>query len=72
MVAARPDKQQAAAEAPVENGRPDLASMTALLAARWKQGKTPVSEPAKAGQIRTFRVAALDAAAKRIELELLT
>jgi len=46
--------------------------MTALLAARWKQGKTPVSEPAKAGQIRTFRVAALDAAAKRIELELLT
>ncbi|MBM4041670.1 MAG: S1 RNA-binding domain-containing protein, partial [Planctomycetes bacterium] len=63
-------KQQGAAEAAVENGRPDLASMTALLAARWKQGKTTVAEPAKAGQIRTFRVAALDASAKRIELEL--
>jgi small subunit ribosomal protein S1 len=63
-------KQQAGAEAAVENGRPDLASMTAMLSARWKQGKTTVAEPAKAGQIRTFRVAALDASGKRIELEL--
>jgi len=63
-------KQQAGAEAAAEEGRPDLASMTALLAARWKQGQTSVAEPAKAGQIRTFRVAALDASAKRIELEL--
>ncbi len=53
----------------VEEGRPDLAWMTALLAARWKQGKATVAEPARAGQIRTFRVSALDAAAKRIEME---
>jgi len=64
-------KQQAGVEAAQENGGPDLASMTALLAARWKQGKASVAEPARAGQIRSFRVAALDAAAKRIELELL-
>jgi small subunit ribosomal protein S1 len=63
-------KQQASVAAAVEEGRPDLASMTALLSARWKQGKATVAEPAKAGQIRSFRVSALDAAAKRIELEL--
>jgi len=44
--------------------------MTALLAARWKQGKTSVAEPARSGQIRTFRISALDASGKRIELEL--
>lgn len=63
-------QQQARVEAAVEEGRPDLASMTARLAARWKQGKATVAEPAKAGQIRSFRVAGLDAGAKRIELEL--
>ncbi len=63
-------KQQARVEAVVEEKRPDLASMTALLAARWKQGKITVAEPARAGQIRSFGVAALGPSAKRIELEL--
>ncbi len=64
-------KQQGRVEAAVEEGRPELASMTALLGARWKQGEATVAEPARAGQLRSFRVAALDAAAKRIGIELL-
>ena len=53
-----------------EPGRPDLASLTAMLSARWRQGKAAATESIRAGQIRSFRVAALDAPAKRIELEL--
>jgi len=50
----------------------DLSSMTALLAARWKGGggASSGSEPIKAGQIRSFKITSLDAAAKKIELEL--
>ncbi|MGC9970442.1 MAG: 30S ribosomal protein S1 [Bryobacteraceae bacterium] len=52
----------------------DVSSLSAMLAAKWKQGKTvnaePGREPARAGQIRSFRVTALDPAQKRIELEL--
>lgn len=53
-----------------EPGRADLASLSAMLSARWRQGKAAAPEPIRAGQIRSFRVAALDARAKRIELEL--
>jgi len=63
-------KQQAGVEAAADTERSDLASMTARLAARWRQGKAAPPEPVRAGQIRSFRVSALDAAAKRIELEL--
>jgi len=51
----------------------DLSSLTSMLQARWKGGTTaaaPKAEPAKTGQIRSFRIAKLDTAAKRIELEL--
>jgi len=51
----------------------DLSSLTSMLQARWKGGATaaaPKAEPAKTGQIRSFRIAKLDTAAKRIELEL--
>jgi small subunit ribosomal protein S1 len=51
----------------------DLSSLTSMLSARWKQGG--VSDHVKpdalrAGQIRSFRICRLDAAAKQIELEL--
>jgi small subunit ribosomal protein S1 len=51
----------------------DLSSLSSMLQARWKGG-TSTSGNAKdqgvaAGQIRSFRIAKLDAAAKRIELE---
>jgi small subunit ribosomal protein S1 len=64
-----------AAEAPkVQPGKADMSSLSAMLNAKWKGG--PVSnqaakpEAARAGQIRSFRIVKLDAAAKKIELEL--
>ena len=52
----------------------DLSSLTAMLSAKWKQGGTSPEaakrEPIRAGQIRGFRIAAIDPATKTIELEL--
>ena len=51
----------------------DLSSLTAMLSAKWKQGSSSSAarvEPARAGQIRSFRVVKIDASAKKIELEL--
>jgi small subunit ribosomal protein S1 len=52
----------------------DVSSLSAMLAAKWKQGKAANAEssrePVHAGQIRSFRITGLDAAQKRIELEL--
>ena len=51
----------------------DLSSLTSMLEAKWKGGQatgTPRREPVRAGQIRSFRIVKLDAAGKRIELEL--
>ena len=59
---------------PTESPKPDLASLTAMLSARWKQGSGSAAsgsrEPLRAGQIRTFRISHLDPAGKQIELEL--
>jgi small subunit ribosomal protein S1 len=53
-------------------GKADLSSLSSLLAARWK-GSAPAPgtgpEPLQPGQIRTFKIVALDAAAKRIVVE---
>ncbi len=58
------------AEAPSAT-RTDLASLTAMLSNRWKSGgSSGKSEPARAGQIRSFRIATLDPSSKTIELEL--
>jgi small subunit ribosomal protein S1 len=51
----------------------DLSSLTSMLEAKWKGGQAtgaPRREPVRAGQIRSFRIVKLDAAGKRIELEL--
>jgi small subunit ribosomal protein S1 len=62
-----------AAEESAEPGKADLSSLTSMLQARWK-GAAPATaakhEGLKAGQIRSFRIAKLDAGAKKIELEL--
>jgi small subunit ribosomal protein S1 len=52
--------------------RPDLASLTEMLANRWKGGGAAAGkdEPLRTGQIRSFRITAMDAGAKSIELEL--
>jgi small subunit ribosomal protein S1 len=58
---------------PPSPAKPDLSSLGSMLQARWKAG--PPADEAKpealrAGQVRKFRIAKLDAAAKKIELEL--
>jgi small subunit ribosomal protein S1 len=51
----------------------DLAALTAMLSAKWKQGGAVASASAqglRGGQVRTFRITLLDPASKRIEVEL--
>jgi small subunit ribosomal protein S1 len=51
----------------------DLRSLSSMLTARWKGGSTVATsrpEPARVGQIRSFKIAHIDRAAKRIELAL--
>jgi small subunit ribosomal protein S1 len=60
------------APAPSQSAKPDLSSLGSMLQARWKTG--PADNEAKpealqVGQVRKFRIANLDAAAKKIELE---
>jgi small subunit ribosomal protein S1 len=53
--------------------KPDLSSLGSMLQARWKSGRPEDEakpEAMRAGQIRKFRIAKLDAAAKKIDLEL--
>ncbi len=65
-------KQDSSAPSTTAPAKADLSSLSSMLQARWKGGGGggPVKpEAAKAGEIRSFRIAKLDAAAKRIELE---
>jgi small subunit ribosomal protein S1 len=50
----------------------DISSLTAMLAARWKTGpaESGAGEGLRAGQIRSFRITSIDAAQKKIEVEL--
>jgi len=51
----------------------DISTLSKMLAARWKQGASPVSasvEAPRAGQIRSLRITGIDPAQKKIELEL--
>lgn len=50
----------------------DVSSLSAMLAAKWKQGGPAgvAKEVARAGQVRSFRISNLDAAKRLIELEL--
>jgi small subunit ribosomal protein S1 len=54
------------------SGKADLSSLSSMLQARWKTGAgAPVkAEPARAGQVRSFRITKIDRTAKKIELEL--
>jgi small subunit ribosomal protein S1 len=51
----------------------DLASLSSMLKARWKGGPAAgpsKAEPARTGQVHSFRITRLDSASKKIELEL--
>lgn len=59
-------------EKPAES-KADLSSLSSMLAAKWKGGQAggvARREPARAGQIRSFRIVKLDAGAKKIEVEI--
>ncbi|MDR3703534.1 MAG: 30S ribosomal protein S1 [Candidatus Sulfopaludibacter sp.] len=63
-----PEREEKAAETKV-----DLSSLSTMLQSKWKGGQGgggSKREPARAGQIRSFRIVKLDPAAKKIELEL--
>jgi len=69
----RMEGESAEPEQAASEGKPDLSSSISLLAAKWKGGDASGKgkrEPARSGQIRSFRIVKLDAAAKRIEVEL--
>jgi len=53
-----------------QGNRPDLSTMTAMLAARWKSGGPTGPEGPKPGQVRNFKITVLDPTQKRIEVEL--
>jgi small subunit ribosomal protein S1 len=72
--AVAPAESNVAAEAAAP-AKADLSSLSSMLAAKWKHGQVggPSAgkrEPARAGQIRSFRILKLDSAQKKIELEL--
>ena len=51
----------------------DVSSLSSMLQSKWKGGQgggSPRREAPRSGQIRSFRIVKLDAAGKRIELEL--
>jgi len=66
-------KEAAPAEDPSSSPKADLSSLGSMLQARWKNGATLTAtkpEGLRTGQVTTFRITKLDAAAKKIELEL--
>jgi small subunit ribosomal protein S1 len=69
-----PKEQKAKDQPEAAAGRADVSALSAMLSARWKQGGAlaagPGAEPVRSGQVRSFRVAAIDPATKRVELEL--
>jgi small subunit ribosomal protein S1 len=67
ITAAAPAKTE-----PQTTAKADLSSLSSMLQTRWKTGSggPPKPEPARAGQVRSFRITRLDPAAKKIELEL--
>ena len=68
IVAERPAKKERQVEP-----KPDLSSLSSMLKERWKGGGSAGEskpEAVRVGQIRSFRIAKLDRATKKIELEL--
>lgn len=57
---------------PAKPAKADLSALSSMLQARWKTGAgAPIeTEPARAGQVRSFRIVRLDREAKKIEVEL--
>jgi small subunit ribosomal protein S1 len=64
---------EAASSSSSSTAKADLSSLGSMLQARWKSGAPPSEakpEAMRSGQVREFRIAKLDPATKKIELEL--
>jgi small subunit ribosomal protein S1 len=60
-------------EASASASKADISSLSEMLAQKWKSGPSAPSGPTaavRAGEVRSFKITNLDAAQKRIELEL--
>jgi small subunit ribosomal protein S1 len=69
----RVQSEAAADAAGAADARADLSSLSSMLEAKWRGAGSAGGghrEPARTGQIRTFRITRLDPAAKNIEVEL--
>jgi small subunit ribosomal protein S1 len=53
-----------------QSGGADLSSLSSMLQARWKGNAAARPEPLGVGQVRNFRIVALDGETKRIEVEM--
>jgi small subunit ribosomal protein S1 len=77
-IAKLPAAKAAEEAAPVPAGKADLSALSSMLKSKWKTGsasgnsstKPPANDPPSAGQVRSFRISAIDAATKEISLEL--
>ena len=73
-VAAERGKPSGNAVSPTSGEKPDLASLTSMLKARWKGGAgvapSRQSERLEPGQVRSFRITRLDPELKKIEVQL--
>lgn len=66
-------KQAESGSPSAEASKADLSSLTAMLSAKWKQGPSVSADESselKPGQVRSFRIVNLDAAKKKIEVDL--
>jgi small subunit ribosomal protein S1 len=69
-----PGAEAGASEEQASPSQADVGSLSSMLSAKWKGAgsgaRASKREPARAGQIRSFRIVKLDAGAKKIEIEL--
>jgi len=69
-----PGEGQTPAAPSAGESKADISSLSSMLASKWKpsaaSGAPEKREPARAGQIRSFRIVRLNPAEKKIELEL--
>ena len=61
-----------AAQKSTSESKADLSALSSMLATKWKSGPSAptATDTVKSGQVRSFRITNVDAAQKRIELEL--
>ncbi len=65
--------EQKVQQVAASTSKADVSALSAMLAAKWKSGggdAQAAPESARAGQVRSFRITGLDAAAKRVDVEL--